>query len=55
MTSAIQTKILLSILAVLTMFVTWYMQRSEPLQMDQVIQQKLSHAAAPQAKPYLIP
>jgi hypothetical protein len=53
--SAIKVKILLAILAVLTLLTAWLMKHDEPVKMDTVIVNKLGNAAAPPKKPYLVP
>ena len=53
--NAIQIKILLAILAVLTVIATWEVHRDKPVQMDPVGLKKSSNGARPLTKPYLVP
>jgi hypothetical protein len=53
--STLQVKILLAILAVITVLTAWLMKRDEPVKMDTVIVNKLGNAEAPPKKPYLVP
>jgi len=53
--NAIQTKLLLAILALLTVIAAIEIRRNRPIQIDPAVVNKLSNAAAPPQKPYLVP
>ena len=53
--NAIQTKLLLAILALLAVIAAIEIRRNRPIQIDPVVVNKLSNAAVPPPKPYLVP
>ena len=55
MMNAINTKLLLAILVVLTLIIVMEVKRNQPVQMDPITANKLSNAARPLDKPFLVP